>query len=324
LGVHLFLAVFGIANKGSGVGGWLGDENDFCMEMNVAIPFAYFSFQSAKIKIEKMFYVGVLSMCVLAGMISLSRGGFIGLAVVGTYCWLRSSKKVGAILLIGVVIIFMIIFAPEEYWEEIQSITSDQTAETGTGGERLYSWGIGWDMFLNNPILGLGQGNYPWNVGDYEAGRTFNTRSLAGRQAHSAYFTLLPELGLVGVCIFFAFLYAIYKDMQLVRGISQSLLRRLDGGKDHDDLIFTSNLARAIEGSVMGYLASSVFISTLYYPSFWTLTAFAVVLRNATIGRFGHLEMNLPSSVQYPSFTRVPLSVHSGRRTTGGTGPVVT
>ena len=42
IGLHGFLAVMGIAKGGRGIGAWMGDENDFCMVMNMAVPFGYF------------------------------------------------------------------------------------------------------------------------------------------------------------------------------------------------------------------------------------------------------------------------------------------
>ena len=42
LGVHFLLAVHGIAKQGQGVGGFLGDENDFAMTLNMIVPFSFF------------------------------------------------------------------------------------------------------------------------------------------------------------------------------------------------------------------------------------------------------------------------------------------
>ena len=47
LGVHGLLGINGILHHGQGVGGWLGDENDFGMEMNVAVPLAFFMYLAA-------------------------------------------------------------------------------------------------------------------------------------------------------------------------------------------------------------------------------------------------------------------------------------
>ncbi len=282
LGIHLVLAVLGMLSGGKGVGGWLGDENDFCMEMNVAVPFAYFMLLGLKEKSTKMLYFGLLGVFVMTAMITLSRGGFIGLAAVGTYCWLKSAKKGRAVLLAGIVMIFMLLFAPEKYWEEVRSSTSDQTMTVGTGAERLYTWGIGFDMFLGNPILGVGQGNFPWNFEEYQGGERFNTRSLAGRAAHSMYFTLIPELGLMGTGIFVMMLLSNYSSVQQVRRGAKKILSTPSNSdpKQESDLAFGSALSSALEAAIVGYLVSSVFISTLYYPTFWILTAFVVALGN--------------------------------------------
>jgi O-antigen ligase len=282
--IHLVLAVLGMLSAGKGVGGWLGDENDFCMEMNVAVPFAYFMLLDLKHKPTKFLYFCLLGIFVLTAMITLSRGGFIGLTAVGTYCWLKSAKKGRAILLAGIVVIFMLIFAPEKYWEEVTSSTSEQTMTVGTGAERLYTWGIGFDMFLGHPILGVGQGNFPWNFEEFQGGERFNTRSLAGRAAHSMYFTLLPELGLVGAGLFFMMLLSNYSTVGYVRlraKRSLGALAKHQNTKQEDDLAFAAALSSALEAAMVGYLASSIFISTLYYPTFWVLMGFIVALGNA-------------------------------------------
>jgi hypothetical protein len=44
-------------------------------------------------------------------------------------------------------------------------------------------------------------------------------------------------------------------------------------------------VARAIEGSLIGYLVCGVFISIFWYPSFLAMMAFAVALRNLFEGK---------------------------------------
>ena len=215
LGVHLVLAVNGILHQGRGVGGWLGDENDFGMEMNVAIPVAFFMSQGAMGKGNKLIYVGSLGLFVMALVATSSRGGFLGLLAVGAYCWLFSSRKLMSLFLGVCLVGLVLVAAPQEYWDRISTITDDKTTESGTAGQRMFTWGIGWEMFLANPILGVGQGNFAWTIGEYLGGRTWQTKSLAGRQAHSLYFTLLPELGLVGVLIFGSMVYFNLRDARI-------------------------------------------------------------------------------------------------------------
>lgn len=288
LGVHTVLAVNGMLHQGRGVGGWLGDENDFGMEMNVAIPVAFFMYQGAANKGSKFLYVGLLAVFVMSLIATSSRGGFLGLLAVAAYCWFYSPKKLMSLLL-GLCLAGLVsIAAPQEYWDRISSITEDKTMEEGTAGQRVFTWGIGWEMFLDNPMFGVGQGNFPWAIGEYMGGRTWQTKSLAGRQAHSLYFTLLPELGLVGVMIFGAMVYVNYRDTRvknLVLPTSSGVSARRDEADIQDLQISRATLyGNAILGGMIGYLATSTFISTLYYPTFWIMMALAVALRNTTQG----------------------------------------
>ena len=304
MGIHGFLAVMGIAKGGRGIGAWMGDENDFCMVMNMVVPFGYFLMFSATGAVQKMKYLGFLGLFILAAMASLSRGGFFGLAAVGAYCWYRSPKKLNALIVVAVAVLFMLVLAPEKYWDEIASSTSDQTMGTGTGAARLYTWGIGMDMFYANPIIGVGQNNFPYTFGIYEAGQTFNGRSIGGRQAHSAWVTLISELGLVGIVIIGAMLLQCYKDLKLVRRrftpvSSQKHGQIVQAGED-----MRAYLARAMEGSLIGFIVSGVFISTLWYPSLWIMMALVVALRNISETQSGEA---FPVAVQPKHSWGIPL-----------------
>jgi hypothetical protein len=280
IGLHGFLAIMGIAKGGRGIGAWMGDENDFCMVMDMAVPFGYFLLFSATSVREKIKYLGFLGTFILAAMASLSRGGFFGLAAVGAYCWYRSPKKLNALIVVAVAVLFMLVLAPEKYWDEISSSTSDETMAIGTGAARLYTWGIGMDMFYANPIIGIGQRNFPWTFGIYEAGRNFLGRSIGGREAHSAWVTLISELGLVGIVIIGTMLLQCYKDLMLVRRRFAPVSRQKHGEIVQAGEDVRAYLARAMEGSLIGFIVSGVFISTLWYPSLWIMMAFIVALRN--------------------------------------------
>lgn len=283
LGLHVITAVVGIVQEGAGVGGWMGDENDFCMTINMVIPFAFFMVYVQPSPIQRFRYVGLLVLYVFTVMVTLSRGGFIGMAAAGAYCWFRSALKIGSVFVIGLLLLFMVAVAPEKYWEEIQSSFTEEEMQTGTGGDRLYIWGIGFEMFLANPIIGVGQGNFPWTFEEYEAGRTHMERSRAGRAAHSLYFTLMPEMGLVGVAIYLAMIIRNRKDISLIETLAKAKSESRLSKKEPEPNQFPVFMARAMEGSMIGFLVSSVFISTLWYPSFWVMMGFIVALRNVMV-----------------------------------------
>ena len=230
----------------------------------------------------------------------------MGLAAVGAYCWYRSPKKLNALIVVVAAVAFMLVLAPEKYWNEIASSTSEETmGKEGTGGARLYTWGVGMDMFFANPIIGIGQSNFPWTFESYEAGQKFNDRSFGGRQAHSAWVTLISELGLVGVVIVGLMFFQCYKDLKLVRTRFAPVKSR----QKHGQAVQTGEdvrayLARAMEGSLIGFIVSGVFISILWYPSLWIMLAFVVALRNISEMQSGEA---LPAAAQTKHSWSVPL-----------------
>ncbi len=282
LGVHLFLALIGLRSGGKGVGGFLGDENDFAMTLNMIIPFPFFLASSIPKKSTKLIFLALLCLFLFVQMLTFSRGGFLGLVALAAYCWLKSPKKIASAVLIALLAALMIQVAPEKYEARIRSIWEKGADKGTTGEDRLYIWGIGWEMFLDNPVLGVGGGNFPVRFGEYEGDRRLLGRTRVWRVAHSLYFTLFPELGLVGAGIFFALVYYTLRDLRVVRRAlarnpqPQGIQRR----KESEGAGFSLNhLTLAMEGSLVGFFISSAFISTLYYPSFWVMMGFVMALR---------------------------------------------
>jgi O-antigen ligase len=278
IAVHLILAVVGIIKGGRGIGGFLEDENDLCMTINMIIPYSFFLAMAAKEKKKKIYLFLLTGVFIFTNIVTFSRGGFIGLMGVGAYIWFRSPRKMVTTFLIVILATFVVLSAPKKYWGEVRSITEEGTKK-GSGEERIYTWKIGWEMFLDNPLFGVGQGNFPWDFRQYEleSGHEegLHTRSIAGRAAHSLYFQLLPELGLTGGVIFFLLLINFLRCIRNIRSAG----KRGDPHKKleapYKDYFY---LSYAMEGSLVGYLVSGLFISIFYYPNFWLLISFAYTI----------------------------------------------
>jgi O-antigen ligase len=282
LGIHLFLAIVGIVKKGAGVGGFLADENDYCMTINMVIPFSFFLFMYSSGK-KRIYYLLLTCLFLFVIMLTGSRGGFVGLIATSIYCWLRTKRKVLTVFIFGILAAFAVLAAPQNYWNRIHSIT-EEGSSTGSGEERVYTWKIGWHMFLNNPVMGVGQGNFPWVFKKYElmvtgSDEPFWGRSVAGRAAHSLYFTLLPELGILGTCIFVGMIAYTFKDLKAIKA-------RLSNQKNSVANLVSNKYIPyvfALEGALISYLVSGSFISVLYYPNLWILMGFIISLKNIVI-----------------------------------------
>ncbi len=273
IAIYVYLAVYGILHAGRGPGSFIVDENDLALALNCALPYAYFIYQ-CKGSTKKVRLLSALALVViLCGVVStMSRGGFVGLAV--TSCaliWLSRNRIRNAVVLLFAAALFAA-FIPSEYKEEIVSIGDTQD---NTRNERFDSWERGWEMFVDYPILGIGFGNYPWRVAAYDlaSGDTAYRRGLGGRVAHSVYFTLLPETGLAGTLIFICVAVGIYRRHK--RTLAVLAKTPPDASKE-----FIESLSRASVVSLLAFLSTGAFISVLYYPEFWYTAGFAYVIHS--------------------------------------------
>ena len=295
LGIHVFLGIYGIRSGGTGVGGFLGDENDFALTLVMGIPYAYFTQYLTASKFKKLMLFGFIALLTLAAMMTFSRGGFLALSAVWVYCWLFSRNRIRSGIVIGLLIVVGVMFAPESYHERIRSIWEQGASEGTTGEDRLYQWKIGLRMFAGNPVFGVGQENFPWRFSEYEGTDTVQGKSRAGRAAHSLYFTLLPELGLVGTLIFAMMASCVARDLRLLARLSQA--RDSDDSDRQTLKLHAQGITRAMGGSFVAYFIGSAFISTLYYPHFWLLMAFVLALKKAYLAEIGDEEFEEVSAV---------------------------
>lgn len=282
--INLICAIVGIINGGKvPYSSFMGDENDFALVMNIAIPFAYFMYLQADSRVKKLLYLGAVGVFVVATVSSLSRGGFIGLVAVGLFCWLKSPRKILSTLVVTLMVAILYLNAPPTYWDEVRSIQEENVHE-GTGSVRWYSWQCGWRMFSDHPIIGVGQGNFPWNFEKYEPLEGFGGKLHGGRAGHSIYFTLIPELGIIGTTLFFSLLYYSLRGMKIILKAEKS--RRVSPSQSETDKDVREKLRKlkhiilGVQGALTGYLITGIFLSVLYYPHFWLLVAVSLAIAN--------------------------------------------
>ncbi len=289
--IGVICSVKGILNGGKIPGsGFLGDENDFALYLAMMIPIAYFGlFKKNSIKIKFLYFLSI-GLLVTGIISSFSRGGLVGLIGVAFFCWLMTPKKVLILTVCVIVALTGFSLVSTKYKADMATIA--QGAEESTGGERLYSWKCGLKMFYDNPIFGVGPGNFPWRFAEYEPPEKWKGRSHGGRAAHSLYFTLLPELGLVGVICYFIMIYAPYKEFK-------SKQSYIDFKKlQPDDLSILKGLKSllfSIYGILFGFLLAGIFLSVLYYPHFWIVCGLLGSSKNIFLNQNKQIQHSLMS-----------------------------
>jgi probable O-glycosylation ligase (exosortase A-associated) len=252
-------SIYAISHQGTGPGGILNDENDLSLFLLVYMPLVLFVISQERALLKKILWIGSVLLIVVAIFFTKSRGGFVGLCAVAAAYWWCSKKKLKVLLIFFMVVFLGIAIGGNAYKDEITSITNlkENTART-----RLLSWKAGFDMFVDNP-LGVGGYNFSVLFPDYQPEEM--NRNMWGRAAHSIWFTLLPETGVVGFVLYLSIIMMNIRDIKL--------LFRAVG----DD--FFHLLAISLSASFLGFFAAATFLSVLYYPYFWHLTLMLMISR---------------------------------------------
>jgi O-antigen ligase len=265
-----YMSLFSIFHKGMGTGAYFKDENDLSLYINTYLPFSYFLYLGSKSKLEKLFYLLCIGLGLLGVITSFSRGGLVGLIAMTCVAWIFAPNKMRNIFILCILFSVAFIFIDKSYINEMSTITD---VSDGTANERILSWEAGWNMFLDNP-LGVGGNNFMIRFPEYQSGEF--TRGMWGRAAHSLWFTLLPELGILGVLIYFKLLYTNLRDIFHLKKIDKTL---------GEDYAYINSLSLALLASFVGYFASATFLSVLYYPHYYYLTAIIVAMMSLSINK---------------------------------------
>jgi probable O-glycosylation ligase (exosortase A-associated) len=276
--IHAYFALVGINTfitggnltagqytSGEVSGGYIGDENDFALVMNMMIPFAFFGIFYYK-KAARLVCILLLLIFVFAIIGSFSRGGFVGLICLLFYFILSSKRKILSFGVLILITLAMFLFAPASYWQEARSI---QDIEQGTAHERIRYWEAGIRMFIDHPVIGVGANNSGVHLPMYIKGGNRDPNTEWGRALHGSFPQILADLGVAGSFFYFAMMVIAFKLLYRIKNQKTG-----EGGNN-----FYLYMINAIIGSLIGYFVCSIFLSTVYYPYLWTIYIFVIILQ---------------------------------------------
>lgn len=271
---HLVLCVKGAAQfllgnrfgtTGVVGGNFLGDENDFALALIVIFPFAYFAMTAAKSTGKKILWALVSLFFLVTIVLTMSRGGFIGIAATIVVCWLRSPHKAAGAFALALLVGTVALLAPSDYFEEIRSIK--QTDE-GTAHKRREYWMAGLRMYAEKPLIGVGPGNSKIYMSQYVDLPHANQQW--GRAMHGTVPLLLAEMGTIGLLLYVVLGFQCAGDLRAAARAR---------GPDGRETSYVRYLERATGTSFVGFLVGSAFLSALYYPHIYVLASLAVIAR---------------------------------------------
>ena len=207
---------------------------------------------------------------VLALLATVSRGALVGLLVALAVAPLligpgrRALAATLVILAAGLAVGYVATVAPREQVERL-------TTADASGSGRSDIWTVGMRMVRDNPIQGVGAGNYANSSIHYllEPGTLLRSDYIVDdpKAAHNVYLQTVAELGVIGLLLFLAIVGAA---LRALVGAARAFRRLGDRGMEV--------LSRALLIGLCGLLAALTFSTAIYSKQLWLLLALSVAL----------------------------------------------
>ena len=124
--------------------------------------------------------------------------------------------KKNRIWLIALLVVLAFTFLVEAPSGPLNSVVGLSASSSGSwisrvwahnaGKTRSWDWWVGWEMFKDHPLLGVGLGNYKLNFVSYKAdflatpqGKSYDFYIPRAAQAHNDYVQVVAEMGILGI-----------------------------------------------------------------------------------------------------------------------------
>jgi putative inorganic carbon (HCO3(-)) transporter len=248
---------------------FLADNNALALALNMAIPILFFLAREEKNRYVR-WGLRVCFFCSIASvLLTYSRGGLLGLAVVLTAITFKSHQKALGAFLLAVAAVLTLSFAPETWMDRMAHFTHGELDSSAK--QRLVAWETAWNFSHDYPIAGGSFDTLP----DVNVFRLYQLSELPERDyrpataAHSIYFQLLSDQGFVGLGLFLAMiascLWSLWRIKRAVRKITSAR--------------WLMSYADMIQIAILGFMISGAFLGFVYLDVIYQMVATVVVLK---------------------------------------------
>lgn len=289
---------------------FLGDNNGVAIGMlcltAIFIALARTSPSKRERWFHRFFAFGVL----YRGIITYSRGGFISAGVMGLLYFIRSKRKLAAVLGLVVVAGLIAPVLPTAFWERMQTLTMISQTEdergrlsTQASGDlesalsRLYFWELALDMANDHPFTGVGHNAYIYAYDSYD---TTAGKYGKGRSVHSSWFGVVAELGYLGMLLYLVIFILSFGACRHARRLPPEI----------PEAAHLREYAIAIETSLIVIAVGGSFVIFQYSEMLWHMVGLGIALRRLTADARGRVAA--PAAAAWPTLVPAPTPASAG------------
>jgi O-antigen ligase len=258
------------------VGGLFGNPNDMALNMVAFLPLAIVMALGRGRPVVRALILAGTPAIAAAIIFSKSRGGVVGLvAMLLVLLYQLRRVRPGFAALVVAASLAAVPMLPESFTERMSSIFNPDEDPTGSREARKRLLREGLQGFVENPVLGLGAGQF----------QNYNPqgRQERWRETHNAVLQVAAELGVFGLIVFILVVWsgfaAVRSAALAVRGPpGRKRAHEPDAGRRAREPMELYSAAMA--ASLTGWFMAALFASVAYYWTFYIVLGLATAVRD--------------------------------------------
>lgn len=278
LGIHGVVEGLKVAASGGGhniVGistGALNDNNLFALGMVMLLPIYLHLYKFSANRWVRWALLGGFVLTIFTVIGSNSRGGFLAMVVVGFWYWLTSQKKLLSLVLVAIVALGVLQVGSDRFFDRISTIKS--AGEDYSFMTRVAAWRVNLAVGMGNPVFGGGFdapfNRSVWNeYKDKPSPFTIDMDKFYPHAAHSIYFQVIGDLGLLGLIWFLALLASAFVARIRIKALA---------ARAGPEWAWASDLSTALVLSLVAFMAGGAAVSLAYYELVYMIIMLVAVL----------------------------------------------
>jgi O-antigen ligase len=251
------------------VSGPIEDPNFYAQWMVLLVPLAIDRFFDEVNPMLRLAAAGSALSSIAVVVITFSRGALLALVVVLGIMALRHPPRPAAIAAALSVGVLALPFLPAGYTERMLALTDIGGTDIGSDPSiraREAEIIASTQMFLDDPLTGVGYGTYLLHYSDYVRDLGIEQTDKQ-REAHNLYLETAAETGVIGIAALATAIGAIAVALALGR-------RRFRDMGDH----VSDGIGYALGASLVGYMVTSVFLHMAFARPVWLIVGLSLAL----------------------------------------------